>query len=232
MANDLNPNHGIFFSFTAGDAEFFVLDTRYHRNNMTDEDNASKSMLDRNGESGQIQWLLDGLKNSPSKWKFIVSSVTANIVARSTAEDNWNGYKTERDMIMQAIHDDLAYPNLKNEIIMLSADIHTGGGIDNGCFNGFGIPELSIPHTNSFGNNNNIGEWSEGVFSGVEGAVVNGVAGGPGYAQITVHHNRVTMHIHGADGSTRLTTIKEDGVDFITDGCVPGTGLTIWLPAG
>lgn len=51
-------------------------------------------------------------------------------------------------------------------VIMVSADIHTGGGIDDGRNNRWGIPEMSISHTNLDAastaiNNGRTGTWSE-----------------------------------------------------------------------
>ncbi|NIR25673.1 MAG: hypothetical protein GWN77_01620, partial [Gammaproteobacteria bacterium] len=60
-----NGSNGLWHSFTCGDAEVFVLDTRSQRDDNTDTDNSSKSMLD--GAliaDDQKDWLKNGLNNS------------------------------------------------------------------------------------------------------------------------------------------------------------------------
>lgn len=70
-----------------------MLDTRSQRDDISDTDDASKSMLDGDNlpTNDQKTWLLDGLKNSTAKWKLVVSSVTANTSARPASNDHWMG---------------------------------------------------------------------------------------------------------------------------------------------
>ena len=186
------PNSaGIWHSFTCGDAEFFMLDTRTQRDPDTDPDNASKSMLDGdNIANDQKDWLKDGLLNSTATWKFIVSTVTGNSTARPASDDPWHSFSTERN----EIRDFIANNNIDN-VIVLSGDIHTGGGIDDGTNSGFDLPEMTVPHTNlAKGNNNQLGTWSEGVTAGKNGE---------GYGLVTVSASSVILEAKADTGSTR-----------------------------
>lgn len=75
-----------YHSFMYGNAEFFVIDNRSTRTPNTEifsynkkgkleyKNTASHQLLD----SIQLNWLLNGLKNSKAQWKFIISGVTFN----------------------------------------------------------------------------------------------------------------------------------------------------------
>ena len=58
---------GVFFKFTWGDAEFFMLDDRYHRTPNRAPQGEGRTML---GER-QIDWLLDGLSSSIATFKIV-----------------------------------------------------------------------------------------------------------------------------------------------------------------
>jgi hypothetical protein len=76
---------------------------------------------------------------------------------------------------------------------MLTGDLHTGGAIDDGTYNGFSLPEMCVPHTNLVtGNITNLGTWSEGVTSGDKG-----------YGLVTVSSSGVTLEVYGAKGDLR-----------------------------
>ncbi|MCB9032976.1 MAG: alkaline phosphatase D family protein [Chitinophagales bacterium] len=86
------PNYPIqseqsaYHSFTYGNAEFFVLDTRGTRSANTEifqptKKGKYKYKMTKNHQlldSTQLNWLLNELKNSTATWKFIVSSVAYN----------------------------------------------------------------------------------------------------------------------------------------------------------
>jgi alkaline phosphatase D len=181
-----NADAGIWHSFVCGDAEFFMLDTRSQRDPDGLTDNANKSMLDGdNITNGQKQWLKDGLLNSTATWKFVISTVTANLTARPSSNDHWASFSTERDELKDYLVD-----NSISNVVLLSADLHTGGGIDDGTNCGFGIPEVTVPHTNlNKGNTKNLGTWSEGVTSGAKG-----------YAVVTVTATSVTLETKDHNG--------------------------------
>lgn len=60
---------GIFGRFTWGDAEFFLLDDRYHRSPNDAPDDEHKTMFGKE----QLQWLKDCLVSSSAPFKFIVN---------------------------------------------------------------------------------------------------------------------------------------------------------------
>ena len=189
-----NPSAGLWHKFTCVDAEFFVLDLRSQRDDNLDTDNFAKSMLD--GDlipNDQKDWLLDSLKDSTAKWKFILSSVSFNKDARPLSTDLWHSFSTEA----QEIKDWIANEGI-DDVIVLSGDIHTGGGIDDGTNSLTELPEMTVPHTNlADGNRRNLGTWSEGVTAGRPN--------GAGYGIVTVTSTSVTLTAKAADGTQRHT---------------------------
>lgn len=184
-----NAAAGLWHSFVVGDAEFFVLDLRSQRDANTDTDDSDKSMLDGDEISDdQKDWLKAGLANSTATWKFIVSSVTGNPTARPAANDAWRDFSVEREELQDYIED-----NDITGVIMLTGDLHTGGAIDDGTYNGFGLPEMCVPHTNlARGNITNLGTWSEGVTSGAKG-----------FGLVTVSASSVVLDVYGANNVLR-----------------------------
>ena len=119
-----NGAEGIWHSFTWGDAEFFMLDTRSQRDDNADTDNGNKSMLD--GDliaDDQLDWLKAGLSSSTATWKIVVSSVTMNNDARQNGDDHWgNSFTTECGEIGDYVTD-----NSIDGVVVVSGDLHSGG---------------------------------------------------------------------------------------------------------
>ncbi|HEX5688147.1 MAG TPA: alkaline phosphatase D family protein [Ideonella sp.] len=121
---------GDWQSFSHGNlASFFLLDARSNR------DAATGRLL---GEC-QKQWLLDGLARSTAVWKFIVSPITFNPTTKPW--DAWGAFPSERAELLNFIQEH----QIAN-VIVLSADIHSGGALDDG--RNAGLPEASAPHAN------------------------------------------------------------------------------------
>lgn len=108
-----NPSYGqpddkgIYTSFVAGNAEFFLLDGRYQaRKNQ-------KTMLGKR----QLEWLFMGLKNSKSRYKVLVSGTQFS----REKNDSWGGryYVDERDKLFSFIFD-----NNITGVIGISGDVH------------------------------------------------------------------------------------------------------------
>ncbi len=79
---------------------------------------------------------------------------------------------------------------------MVSADLHTGGGVDDGTNNGWGIPELTVAHTNLAGGNGaNLGTWSEGVTAGTNDRT--------GYGLITIGATSLLLEAKADTGALR-----------------------------
>ncbi|KAJ7582448.1 PhoD-like phosphatase-domain-containing protein [Mycena floridula] len=115
-----NQHH---YNFQYGDAAFFVLDTRRHRNREL-EDPVEHTML---GES-QLADLQDWLAkvNSTTTFKFIVSSVPFTSLWSYGQTDTWGGYPKEKAELLNAMH---SVPN----VVIISGDRHEFAEI---AFNG------------------------------------------------------------------------------------------------
>ncbi len=188
-----NGSNGLWHSFTCGDAEVFVLDTRSQRDDNTDTDNSSKSMLD--GAliaDDQKDWLKNGLNNSTKTWKIVVSSVTSNTSARPASDDHWNGgFSTEATEMKNYISNQSI-----TGVVMVSGDIHTGGGVDDGTNSSWDVPELTVAHTNlANGNGSNLGTWSEGVTAGTNG--------NNGYGFVTISSSSLKLEAKSSLGTAR-----------------------------
>ncbi len=103
----LPEDKGIYCSFVVGDVEFFLLDGRYSARMK------QKTMLGK----VQFKWLCDGLKNSTSRYKVLVSGTQ---FGRAKA-DGWAGkfYLGERKRLFSFISE-----NHISGVIGISGDVH------------------------------------------------------------------------------------------------------------
>lgn len=113
-------DEGIYYSFSIADVDVFVLDTRWYRSPMENDDGESKTML---GDV-QFDWLLDGLKRSSAPFKIIFSSVPMNDYGGDTSSgrdgyDSWMGYKYERNKLISFINEN----NIQG-VLVFSGDQH------------------------------------------------------------------------------------------------------------
>ena len=100
----IDEDGGIYYKFSIADVDIFVLDTRWYRSPMQNEDGEVKTMLG----SKQLEWLLNELKNSDAKFKIVFSSVPSNDYGGDTSSgrdgfDSWMGYTFERNKILSFI---------------------------------------------------------------------------------------------------------------------------------
>ena len=135
-----NPTAGIWHSFRYAQCEFFLLDLRSQKDNATIADGPTKSMLDGDDiPNDQLTWLLNGLLSSTAPCKVILSSLSWNpTVGKGEA---WRAYAYERTLIANWID-----TKAVTGVFVLSGDIHSGGGCDDGTNSG--LPECTIPATN------------------------------------------------------------------------------------
>ncbi len=141
------------------------MDLRTQRDPWRTPDGTCKSILDGNEiPDGQKDWLFEGLLNSTAAWKFLISSVPFNRTCLKS--DGWAAYPDERQEIVSFIED-----NSIDGVIVLSADIHSGGAIDDGHY--ADLPELSVPHLNhnltyprGCTAEHGCGYWSKGFIDG------------------------------------------------------------------
>ena len=103
---------GVFGNFIFNDAEFFMLDGRYHRDH--DELKADdKSMLG----AAQLRWLKNSLLASRAPIKFIVSG--SQITNEISTYEGWHHFPRERSDILKFLIDhDI------NGVVILSGDRH------------------------------------------------------------------------------------------------------------
>ena len=108
-------NPGIYFKFSRGEIDFFMLDSRYHRTPNRTPDDGTKTMLG----TRQLAWLKRELLASKAKVKFIACGSEWE---KHSHADSWNSFARERDEIFAFIreHD---FPG----VILLSGDRHFTG---------------------------------------------------------------------------------------------------------
>jgi len=106
---------GIYSSFKWSDAEFFMLDDRWFRDeSLLDEVNYfHKSMLGRQ----QLDWLFNSLKHSKSTFKFICFG--GQFLNTQTEKESHNIYQRERAEILKFISEQKI-----NGVVFISGDRH------------------------------------------------------------------------------------------------------------
>lgn len=105
---------GVFHSFQLGDAEFFLLDDRYHRDPNLAEDRAT--MLG----AGQLRWLKDSLLASTATFKVIVNGGTM-VVDRGGSGEDWARFGTERDDFIRWL-----FEQMITGVVFAAGDWHVG----------------------------------------------------------------------------------------------------------
>ena len=116
--NWVNPGYGseewpgVWFGFSIGNVDFFMLDGRFYRTNPYA---AERTML------GPVQkrWLLDQVKRSEATFKVLVSPVPWSFDTKGDAVDTWNGFREERAEIF-----DFLAENEIEGVFLVSADRH------------------------------------------------------------------------------------------------------------
>lgn len=109
--NTENGPYEYHYKFDCGDASFFVLDTRYHRNSSIGR------MLNENQEADLLRWI----GQQPKKLKFIVSGVPFVGEVIRQGNDKWcdAAFGGQRERILQKILDVSA-----NNVVFLTGDMH------------------------------------------------------------------------------------------------------------
>jgi alkaline phosphatase D len=228
----LESDDGIWHKFSYADiAEIFMLDVRSQRdlqsymdprfvpdgqpggNRGTLRRDPARSMLDGAAKpegqgTGQKSWLLESLRTSRHPWKIIVSPVTWN--STTVKDDAWWDYLAERNEILSFVR-----AHEITGVMVVSADIHTGGGIDDGS--NADLPEMTIPAVNlnetPLGRptcaiypqpNRSIatscGAWSEGLSRH-----------GSGYGVIRLSRETAILETHNLLGESRVLILSSTG---------------------
>lgn len=109
----VNGQRGVTSTFEWGDAQFFLLDDRYHRD-PNKQKSAPRSILG----AEQLDWFLDALVSSTARWKFVcIGGQVLNDVAQF---ENYAAIAPEeRERILQTI----ASEGIKN-VVFLTGDRH------------------------------------------------------------------------------------------------------------
>jgi alkaline phosphatase D len=187
----------IYQRFQFGNVDFFILDNRSQRDPNQLANSPTKSMLDGEhlGASGQLRWLLRGLKTSDARWKVIFSSSVFNPTTGKA--DTWRSFRYEHDRIVNFID--------KHEIqnvLILSGDIHAGA-LDDGTH--AGVPEMVVPAANL--------AYCFTVPQCCTGSWTHGIYGDPtrtsdvpcnGYGVLKVTDQRAKLIVKDQDGHLRL----------------------------
>jgi alkaline phosphatase D len=108
-------NPGVYFKFTRGDVDFFMLDGRYYRDPNKAPNNEKKTMLG----ARQLAWLKQELKASRATIKVLASG--GEWQAHGT-DDSWRSFKSERRDIL----DFLENQSIQG-VLLISGDRHYTG---------------------------------------------------------------------------------------------------------
>ena len=117
-----NPSYGlpevkgIFYSYTWGQVEFFVIDDRWYRDPCEDPDTPEKTMLG----AGQYEWLTTRLEASNAVFKVLVSG-SGWSVNKGEGGDAWSAYLHERNRLFDFIRD-----REISGVVLMSGDTHVG----------------------------------------------------------------------------------------------------------
>lgn len=108
-------NEGIYTTFSYSDAQFFLLDDRYFRdeNDLIETSNRTKSQLGKQ----QLDWFLQSLLNSQATFKFVC--IGGQFLNEYTNKESYNFFKTERKVII-----DFIMEHKISGVIFLSGDRH------------------------------------------------------------------------------------------------------------
>ena len=106
---------GVYFTFSRGDVDFFLLDNRYHRSPNAAPDDGSKTMLG----AKQLAWFKRAILASKAKVKFVASGSEWE---RNGHRDSWTSFAREREEIF----DHLSRHDVQG-VVLLSGDRHFTG---------------------------------------------------------------------------------------------------------
>jgi len=110
-------NPGIYFKYSYGGVDFFILDGRYHRDPTDRPDNKKKTMIG----ARQKAWLKKELKASTAPFKVLASGGGWSSAENEKGGDSWAVYMTERNEIFEFIRE-----NEISGVLCISGDSHMG----------------------------------------------------------------------------------------------------------
>lgn len=107
---------GVFFDYTYGGVDFFMLDGRYHRSENNEPDGEHKHLLG----PAQHAWLMDRLRASTAPFKLLVCG-SGWTLQKGPTGDSWSAFKTARDRLFADIID-----RGIQGVVLVSGDTHLG----------------------------------------------------------------------------------------------------------
>ncbi len=114
-----NPNYGldeapgVFFNFTWGDVEFFMLDDRYHRSPDDAPASSGKVMFG----AAQMHWLKSALVSSRAPFKIIAGG--NQMLNPQVSDESFSGFKDEQADLLNWIKANKVFG-----VLFLSGDVH------------------------------------------------------------------------------------------------------------
>jgi alkaline phosphatase D len=107
---------GIFYTYTWGQVEFFVIDGRWYRDPDEDPDTPEKTMLG----AAQYEWLTEKLDASSAVFKVLVSG-SGWSENKGEGGDSWAAFLHERNRLFDFIRD-----HEITGVVLMSGDTHIG----------------------------------------------------------------------------------------------------------
>jgi alkaline phosphatase D len=114
-SSGLSAEDGIFFKFTFGRVDFFMLDTRYERCPNDDPNGPEKVIL----SAAQWQWLEQGLASSTADFKVVASGM--QVLSDYHRFETWNLFPQERARLLDFIREQSI-----GGVLFVSGDRHIG----------------------------------------------------------------------------------------------------------
>jgi len=106
---------GTWCNFVHQDAEFFLLDNRFHRDPEKAPPDPAKAMFGR----AQMEWLKKGLAESKATFKLVAAGTQFLSEARSGEQSGWHSYPGERESFLAWLKE-----NPVEGVVLLSGDRH------------------------------------------------------------------------------------------------------------
>jgi hypothetical protein len=184
--------HRLYYRFSAGLADVWVLDQRRHKSNPDDPDTRAKTLLGR----AQRAWLMRTLAASRAPFKVVCSPCTLAPVSGNARDGSWaTGFTAERELLLAHIR-----KHVSGRTVFVTGDTHWTMVYDRGgLFEARPCP-LGIPTPNDI--------------TLTDPQVAENARGKPGveYADDNSGHVAfLTISGHGRSARLDLSLMREDG---------------------
>jgi len=199
------PENGIYQTWHWGQAQFFLLDGRFHRTPLRAVDDGHKTLLGPE----QKAWLKRELLASTAVWKILLSGSVFNPTVKCGA-DNWCGYRHEGRELTDFIND-----NGISNVVIMSGDLHAGAITDgaNPVYDTFW--EMMVPgadvvtpgcDTSTYQGPGKFGVWTHGTWGkGFRTLRKPKTCFGFGQVDVRTDPHRLELSIRDEWGETKLS---------------------------